>query len=137
VGPPGSIGMTGANCWTRGGQFYFLQRIGSQADPEANALNNAHESVHVAQNFLLGNSKDTMPCWLGEGQAQIYGAALAKNYSMSDIHAFRGGQTARLPAFIASLGGSSVPVWMQVIQASENRGSSLCLTNYLGYSMGL
>ena len=136
-GSPNSREMTGANCWTRSGQFYFLQRIGSQADTGVNALNNSHESVHVAQNFLLGSSKDTMPCWLGEGQAQIYGAALAKNYSMSDIQLFRGGQIARLPAFIASQGGSSVPVWMQVIQASENRGSSLCLTNYLGYSMGL
>lgn len=136
-GTPTSIQSTGAVCWTPAGNPILLQRVGSGVDPDTNALTTAHETVHVAQLVTLGNVKNEMPCWFGEGQAQIYGAALARDYSLVDVDKFRSQQTQTLSAFIASRGGSSPESWTQVLSESEGRGSALCLRNFLGYSMGL
>lgn len=136
-GTPTSIQSTGAVCWTPAGNAILLQRVGSGVDPDTNPLTTAHETVHVAQLKMLGNTANEMPCWFGEGQAQVYGAALANDFSMGDIESFREQQTQRLGPFISSRGGSSPAAWAQVLAESENRGSSLCLDNGLGYSMGL
>lgn len=136
-GEPSSVQSTGAVCWTPQGNPILLQRVGSLVDPEVNSLTTAHETVHVAQLTMLGNTANSMPCWFGEGQAQVYGAALARGYSLSDIEQFRRQQTQRLGPFISLRGGSSASAWAQVLNESEDRGSSLCLQEYLGYSMGL
>lgn len=103
-----------------------------------------HESVHVAQGLLMSPSvfNRQAECWLGEGMAELYAGALMTSRQsdkpgFSATQAYRRMVVSRLWVLRASPQEVVDPAyWLDVIRRSENRGSDLCLTTGIGYSLG-
>lgn len=140
---PNPQSISGAVCWGPNHEWgYKVLLLGSQAGQRAPWLY-IHESVHVAQWSLLGNSAmNRMECWLGEGMAELYTGALSfiraegriDTFSMST---YRKMAVANLRQLAPSSGEvRSTTYWLEVIRTSEDRSSETCWGKGLGYSLG-
>lgn len=118
---------------------YMVLFLGTQS--AVSTWLSTHEAVHVAQGRLLGRGLFDMECWLGEGMAEVYTGALAIPAPTSGpwlaaqmYRNFIVGGLQALPTPEEDLANPAY--WLDIIRRSENRGSDLCRTYGLGYSLG-
>lgn len=140
---PSSLSFSGAVCFSDQNDWgYMVLHFGSRTSGNAPALY-THEFVHVAQWSILGpQAMNRMECWLGEGMAELYTGALTftrpgKAPDLARTASYRRFVTAgigQLQPTASQL--RSAEYWLGVIRGSENRGSDLCLSKGLGYSLG-
>jgi hypothetical protein len=120
-----------------GGIFAQYNILGSRFSTEPTPLTVHHETVHnyqaqiIADNFQT-NRTGTAACWFMEGQANLFGTAIAFK---GDTKAHRNMEIGRLLRVYP--GGSSFTQaeWLAVLNKLKSEGD-FCFKNELGYSLG-
>jgi hypothetical protein len=119
------------------GVFAQYNLIGSSYKIAPTPLTVHHETVHIYQMQLQADNfatskKNTMACWFDEGQANLFGVAIALK---GDPTNHRNMEMGRLRQVYPFFSGYSKDEWLKVLNDLKN-DRDFCFKNELGYSLG-
>ena len=134
VGPT-QYGYVGFGCWNGDGDHVLLMGFGSSANlsPASNFIH--HEITHLAQAgiyFSRPNGTE-LPCFLGEGEATLYGGALGDGPAGGETSHQLGRNLARELASENSLKSDSD--WLTYLKLRETRDQT-CNQRNFSYFVG-
>lgn len=133
--PPSRGSLSGFGCWNQEGDHVLYMAIGSDVrEWPSNFLH--HEVAHLAQAAIYGSRpRDTdQPCFLGEGEATLYGNVLGDGLTGGEIGHQRGRAIAGDIAIKYSLRTDSD--WLAFLKTREVRDQTCGLENFnyfIGY----
>ena len=132
--PPSRSGTGGFGCWNEDGDHVLYMAIGSDVkDWPSNFLH--HEVAHLAQAAIYGlKPRSTIqPCFLGEGEATLYGSVLGDGLIGGELGHQQGRRVARDIASKYAL--SSDSDWLTFLKVREIRDQT-CGLELFNYYMG-
>jgi hypothetical protein len=135
VGPKAFCGYgTGAR---EGGVFAQYNLIGTDYKIAPTPLTVHHETVHNYQSQLIADNfstskVNTIACWFMEGQANLFGSAIA---AKGDPVTHRNLEIGRLLKIYPNGSSYKLEEWISVLNTLKNN-QDFCFQNELGYSLG-
>ena len=132
--PPSRSGYGGYGCWNQDGDRVLYMAIGSDVKEwSSNFLH--HEVTHLAQSAIYGSKPQStdQPCFLGEGEATLYGNVLGDGLTGGETGHQQGRRVAREIASKYSL--SSDSDWLIFLKNREIRDQT-CGLEYFNYYIG-
>jgi hypothetical protein len=132
--PPSRNGFGGFGCWNENGDHVLYMAIGSGVNEwPSNFLH--HEVTHLAQAAIYGSRprNTNQPCFLGEGEATLYGNVLGDGLTGGELGHQQGRRVSREIASKYAL--SSDSDWLAFLKVREIRDQT-CSLEYFNYYMG-